>query len=142
MRLVVARAELRKIREHGARDYPHECCGVLFGRQEDSGKVVTETRALNNAREDSKHNRFMISPHDMLESEQYARQKGLELLGFYHSHPDHPARPSEYDRVHAWPWWSYVIVSVQKGLAADLTSWVLAEDRVKFLEEAVFELQP
>jgi len=142
MKLIVQRAELRKIREHGARDYPNECCGVLFGNQEGERKIITEALPLNNAREDSKHNRFIISPQDMVESEKYARQKGLDLLGFYHSHPDHPAQPSEYDRVHAWPWWSYVIVSVQRGQSADLTSWVLAEDRAKFLEETVYELQP
>jgi len=139
MKLVVQPAELGKIREHGARDYPHECCGVLLGNQDGDNKVITEARPLSNAREDSKHNRFVISPQDMLESEKYARQKGLDLLGFYHSHPDHPARPSEYDREHAWPWWSYVIVSVQKGRPADLTSWVLAEDRSRFEEESVQE---
>lgn len=139
MKLLVKPEELGKIRAHGARDYPHECCGVMFGRQENGHKVVTEARPLNNAREDSKHNRFVITPQDMLESEKYARQSGLDLLGFYHSHPDHPARPSEYDREHAWPWWSYVIVSVQKGQPADLTSWVLVEDRSKFEEEKVQE---
>jgi proteasome lid subunit RPN8/RPN11 len=139
MTLIVQSAELLKIREHGARDYPHECCGVLLGNQDGDSKVITEALALNNAREDSRHNRFIISSKDIVDSEKYARQKGLDLLGFYHSHPDHPARPSEYDREHAWPWWSYVIVSVQQGRPAELTSWVLAEDRTRFEEEHVQE---
>jgi len=140
MKLIVHSAELGKIREHGARDYPHECCGVLLGNQYGDDKVITEARPLNNSREDSKRTRFIISTQDLVDSDKYAREKGIEVLGFYHSHPDHPALPSEYDREHAWPWWSYVIVSVQKGRPADLTSWVLAEDRAKFEAESIQEI--
>jgi proteasome lid subunit RPN8/RPN11 len=72
-----------------------------------------------------------------LKVEKEARTRGLDVMGYYHSHPDHPAMPSNYDRDHAWPWYSYVIVSVQKGLAAEVNSWVLAEDRTRFEREEI-----
>ncbi len=129
--------EIEKIRAHGQADYPHECCGVLLGKEVNGRKHVSEARPLPNARADSPRNRFLITPEDWLASEKYAREKGLEILGFYHSHPDHPARPSEYDREHAWPWLSYVILSVEQGRPGDLASWVLAEDRTSFDREVV-----
>jgi proteasome lid subunit RPN8/RPN11 len=84
----------------------------------------------------------LIDPQDQLKVEKDARQRGLEVLGYYHSHPDHPARPSNYDREHAWPWYSYVILAVEKGEAKELTSWVLAEDRSGFAVEPVELLKP
>ncbi len=127
--------EMERIREHGARDYPHECCGVLLGQEAEGAKRVSEARPLANARDDSPRNRFLITVEDWRASEKYSREKGLEILGFYHSHPDHPAQPSEYDRQHAWPWLSYVILSVQQGRPEEITSWVLAEDRSRFDSE-------
>ena len=137
MSLTISPQEIEKIRAHGRRDYPQECCGVLLGKEENGRKLVAEARALTNARNDSPRNRFLITPQEWGASEKYARQQGLDILGFYHSHPDHPAQPSEYDRQHAWPWLSYVILAVEQGRPADLSSWVLAEDRSRFDAEKV-----
>jgi proteasome lid subunit RPN8/RPN11 len=141
------------MRRHGAGDYPSECCGVLLGKVEGDAKHVAEVVALKNLRHDpsraqellplddpgreTERNRFLIDPLDQLRVEKDARARGLEVLGYYHSHPDHPARPSIYDREHAWPWYSYVIISVERGVPKDLTSWVLAEDRMAFRAEQV-----
>ena len=150
-RLLLAPPQLESIRHHGARDYPSECCGVLLGKVEGHAKHVVEVVALKNLRHDpsraqellpvddpakeTERNRFLLDPLGQLRVEKDARARGLEVLGYYHSHPDHPARPSIYDREHAWPWYSYVIVSVERGVAKDLTCWVLAEDRGMFRPE-------
>lgn len=128
-----------KIREHGERDYPFECCGLMLGRFEAAGrKVVTETYQISNAREEeAKRNRFLIRPEELMRGEKYARDKGLDVVGFYHSHPDDRAVPSQYDLEHAWPTYSYVVVAVEKGRAADLRSWELESDRSRFNEEEI-----
>jgi proteasome lid subunit RPN8/RPN11 len=132
MSLMISQELLERIREHGKRAYPNECCGVLLGRIENSGKSVVKLRPMDNAREDSPRNRYLISPRDLLEAEKAARALGLDIVGVYHSHPDHPARPSEFDREHAFPWYSYIIVSVRGGEPLDLTSWTLRDDRTAF----------
>ena len=129
---------LQNIREHGVRDYPYECCGLLLGRYEAEGKLVRETYPISNAREESaKRNRFLIEPAELLRGEQYARSRDLEVVGFYHSHPDSPARPSQYDLEHAWPTYSYIIVSTSEGDSGDLFSWEQEPDRSKFNPEEV-----
>ena len=153
MALRLGKEQEEAIRQHGARDYPSECCGVLLGKTEGDVKHVTEVVPLKNLRHDPSRaqellplddpgietdkNRFLIDPLDQLRVEKGARARGLEVLGYYHSHPDHPARPSEYDREHAWPSYSYVIISVEWDSCKDLTSWVLAEDRSVFAPEHV-----
>jgi len=92
---------------------------------------------LVNRRDDSPRNRFAVTADDVREAEQAARQQGLEVIGWYHSHPDHPARPSDFDREHAWPWYSYVIVSVMSGKPADMTSWRLNHDRQNYSPENI-----
>jgi proteasome lid subunit RPN8/RPN11 len=139
-----------KIREHGVETYPHECCGALLGR--DAEAIENESRAevkitaprevlrlypLANRNGESPRNRFMVTAEDVRTAELAARDHGLEIIGWYHSHPDHPARPSEYDRVHAWPWYSYIIVSVNQGAAEDMTSWRLSDDRQEFSPEGI-----
>jgi proteasome lid subunit RPN8/RPN11 len=126
---------LERIRSHGESTYPHECCGVLLGTFEDSDKCVQEIRELGNEREDSRHNRFLITPETLFRCEREAQLLNLDIVGFYHSHPDAPARPSEYDREHAWPTYSYVIVSVRDRSSRDITSWVLLGDRSRFEAE-------
>jgi proteasome lid subunit RPN8/RPN11 len=116
------------IRQHGIEAYPNECCGALFGR---SGHVEA-TFGLPNTTEEGPRRRFLVRPQDYLAAERRARELGAELLGFYHSHPDHPARPSQYDLDHAWPIFSYVIVSVRAGVPEDMTSWLLRDDRSGF----------
>jgi proteasome lid subunit RPN8/RPN11 len=131
-----------KIRSHGEQTYPHECCGALLGRDTEvaEGRVHREIRALHpliNRRDDSPNNRFSVTSQDVLDAEKAARQQGLEVVGWYHSHPDHPARPSQYDRDHAWPWYSYIIVSVANKIPEEMTSWRLAEDRGEFESEEI-----
>jgi proteasome lid subunit RPN8/RPN11 len=157
MALKLGRQHVESIRQHGRRDYPSECCGILLGKAHGDAKQVTEIVPLANLRHEparaqkllpvddasreTEKNRFLIDPLDQLRVEKDARARGLDVLGYYHSHPDHPARPSVYDRDHAWPWYSYVIISVEQGVPKDLTSWVLAEDRSAFGAEPVEVLE-
>ena len=131
-----------KINIAGEAAYPDECCGILLGEIDSAGnKIVKQLQAINNAREDGeKYHRFLITPEDMLQAEQTARAAKMEVIGFYHSHPDHPAVPSEYDRDHALPFYSYAIVSVEKEKAKELTSWELSEDRTVFLPEKIMQI--
>ena len=134
--ITITDEQLKEIREHGVRDYPYECCGLLLGRFREEGKVVTETYPISNAREESaKRNRFLIEPKELLRGEQYARGRDLEVVGFYHSHPDSPAVPSQYDLEHAWPTYSYIIVSTRADQAGDLFSWEQEADRSRFNQE-------
>ena len=135
MAVELRRQDLKRIEQHGAEAYPNECCGILLGKEQDGRKVISDTLPLKNSRDDSPRNRFLILPEDLLNSEREAKKRGVDILGFYHSHPDHPARPSEYDRVHAWPWYTYLILAVDKGVPRDTTGWSLTEDRLKFLPE-------
>ncbi len=121
------------IRAHGQDAYPHECCGALIGR---AGRV-TEAFALPNTTEEGPRRRFLVRPHDYRLAEARASAAGAELLGFYHSHPDHPAEPSQYDLDHAWPFFSYVILSVSSGEPTGMRSWRLREDRSQFDEESL-----
>lgn len=125
------------INGHGERDYPYECCGLLIGRfLEDGRKEVIETYPISNAREEAaKRNRFLIRPDELLAGERAAKDKHLEVVGFYHSHPDDEAVPSRYDLEHAWPSYSYIIVSVREGSACGLRSWEMETDRSKFNPE-------
>jgi proteasome lid subunit RPN8/RPN11 len=139
----------QKIRDHGVETYPHECCGALLGRDLDAGtpsaldaaespsREIVALFPLVNRRDDSPRNRFSVTSEDVRDAEKAAREKGIDVVGWYHSHPDHPAAPSEYDRDHAWPWYSYIIVSVANGKPQDMTSWRLLDDRSKFSPEAL-----
>jgi proteasome lid subunit RPN8/RPN11 len=138
--LSLAAAVEHAIRRHGEETYPHECCGALVGRD---GRVEAAV-ALPNTTDEGPRRRFLVRPSDYRQAEQRARELGGELLGFYHSHPDHPARPSQYDLDHAWPTFSYVIVSVagrrlprqsaEGATAGDITVWRLKDDRSTFEE--------
>ena len=143
-------AELaQQIRQHGAETYPHECCGALLGRDGVDGdsptaggvqlpvREIVALFPLVNRRDDSPHNRFSVTAEDVRDAEKAAREKKLDVVGWYHSHPDHPARPSQYDREHAWPWYSYVIVSVASGKPAEMTSWRLSDDRSDYASEEI-----
>jgi proteasome lid subunit RPN8/RPN11 len=126
------------ITAHAERDYPHECGGMLIGRFETGKKTVIETFPLENAREEeARHNRVLILPKDVLRAEKYAREKKLDVVGYYHSHPDDRAVPSQYDLDHALPVWSYVIASVIGGKVEDIRSWEMENDRSKFNEEQI-----
>ena len=118
------------IRSHGRETYPHECCGALIG----SGQRVRHAAPLPNTTEEGARRRFLVRPADYRQAEAQAARLNGDLLGFYHSHPDAPARPSQYDLDHAWPSFWYVIVSVLQGEPAQMTVWRLAEDRSQFGE--------
>jgi proteasome lid subunit RPN8/RPN11 len=134
--LTISRELSGKIRAHGAETYPHECCGALLGKDNDPREILG-LFPLVNRRGDSPRNRFSVTSQDVLDAEKAARQQGLDVIGWYHSHPDHPARPSQYDRDHAWPWYSYIIVSVAEGKPQDMTSWRLNDDREAFSPEGI-----
>ncbi|MGB7438017.1 MAG: M67 family metallopeptidase [Candidatus Acidiferrum sp.] len=142
-KLQISKDLAEKVRGHGAETYPHECCGALLGRDAMAKGGVTTPREilglfpLVNQRKDSPHNRFSVTPLDVVNAEKAAMAGGWDVIGWYHSHPDHPAKPSEYDREHAWPWYSYVILSVQEGVPGKMTSWRLNEDRTDYLEETI-----
>lgn len=137
--IVIDEQHLSEIRQHGEQDYPFECCGLLIGRFDgDNRKVVTESYPISNAREEEKkRNRFLITPEELMRGEKYAREKSLDVVGFYHSHPDDRAVPSRYDLDHAWPTYSYIVVAVASGRAADLRSWQMQADRSGFSEEEI-----
>jgi proteasome lid subunit RPN8/RPN11 len=135
--LKIGASLIERIRAHGVETYPYECCGALLGCDREGSREVLDLLPLANRRDDSPRNRFEVTPGDVLLAEKTARAAHLELLGWYHSHPDAPARPSEYDREHAWPWYSYIIVSVRKGVPHDMTSWRLQDDRAAYHSEAI-----
>lgn len=121
------------IEQHGRETYPHECCGALLGE----GDRVAATHPLPNVTTEGPRRRFRIDDKDYLAAERQASAAGLALLGFYHSHPDHPAVPSQYDLDHAWPTFVYPIVSVMAGEAVALRAWMLRDDRTAFDERPV-----
>lgn len=124
------------IEEEGRGSYPFECCGFLVGRMNADDKEVREIWTVRNekAQEESRR-RYWISPEVYFENDKRARKEGMDILGIYHSHPDHPGEPSEFDREHALPGWSYVVFAVAKGSPGPLGSWLLAEDRSAFHPE-------
>jgi len=129
---------LSKIHRLGEDAYPEEGAGLLLGREADGKREVSDILPLTNSREDTaRHNRYLITAEDMLAGEMEAIRRGVDIVGVFHSHPDHPNRPSEFDRDWALPWYSYIITSVQQGQQAGSRSWRLADDRSKFSEEAI-----
>jgi len=120
--------------------FPDECCGFLFGIEKGNDRFITDILIVNNAKEGDKKRRFEISAKDYLKAERYADENGLQLLGIYHSHPNHPAIPSEHDRIAAQPWFSYVIVSVLEKKLGRIRSWRLNEEQ-QFEEEEIPDYQ-
>lgn len=134
MTLAISKELLEQIHEHGEQAYPEEGAGFLIGNDGQVENILP----LENARENgARHNRFLITPQDYLKAEITADKLGLRLIGVFHSHPDHPNRPSEYDREWAQPFFSYIITTVNEGKAIRSRSWRLLEDRSKFDEEEI-----
>ena len=127
MSLTVPSPELLKLHTHAQEGYPHEVVGIIAGDKQ--AGVASRIHPLINERADSAHNRYQVSGLTLMRAEQALEAEGLDILGYYHSHPDHPSQYSEYDRDHALPNLSYVIVSVMDGRAVDTASWRLKEDR-------------
>lgn len=134
-----------EINRHAETEFPHECCGLLIGRIEDGGRtrVVVEMQPLSNAWEesDTMHRRMMITPQDYMRAERQFIRQGLGVVGNYHSHPNHPAVPSQFDleNLAPWPTMSYIVVSVYEGRATELRSWELEADRSRFNEEEILK---
>ena len=132
MMIRLASAQAEEVRRIGEQTYPHECCGLLVGSLEDGIKNVTRLIPAENQRTDSLANRYLITAEFLHRTENELRGSGSAILGFFHSHPDVPAQPSDYDRDHAWPWYSYLIVSVREGQSRELLNWRLSDDRSGF----------
>ena len=131
-------SHVKSIEQSARGSFPNECCGFLLGTlNEDSREVVEVVPATNSGQEGEQYHRFLITPDDYRRCEKVAREKEMDILGFFHSHPNAKARPSKYDLDHAWPWYSYIIVSLIENEVKDMTSWVLAEDRDKFHEQEI-----
>lgn len=129
---------LSDIRRHGEETYPEECCGFLLGRLRNGRNDVLAAQRAINRNAHRREDRYVIAPDDYRDADRAARREGLDIVGMYHSHPDHPARPSQTDLEQAtFPGYTYVIVAVQNGESADLTAWTLAEDRSRFVGEAI-----
>jgi proteasome lid subunit RPN8/RPN11 len=135
MTLRVSASLVEAIRRQGEEAYPAECCGLLAGRAGEVKEVLQLVPVSNRRTDDPR--RYLIAPDDLRLVERDLRGSGLEVLGCYHSHPDHPAAPSAFDVAQAWPWYSYIIVQVDRARAGDLTSWVLADDRSAMSPESI-----
>jgi proteasome lid subunit RPN8/RPN11 len=140
--LVLTPAQVGQIEEEGASTYPNECCGIMIGRDVSDGtctrRIVERLEPMANVFDpEQQKRRFAVDPLALMRAEKSAAEAGQLVLGFYHSHPDHPARPSEYDRAHAWPFYSYIIVSIAEGKAVDMTSWVLDDQTETFSRQEI-----
>ena len=140
--MVWSAAQRAAVRRHAEEGYPNEICGLLIGGRAGGEKVVREVMPVENAWEqlDEQRRRFLISPAVLMREERRLRGTGQEILGFYHSHPDHEARPSETDREFAWPSYSYVIQAVREARAVAVASWTLRNDRSGYDEETIVEV--
>jgi proteasome lid subunit RPN8/RPN11 len=136
MTLSIQENALAKMTEDGIRTFPDEACGFLFGIEEGLHRTISTILIVNNSKEGDKRRRFEIAPRDYLKAELFAEREGLQLLGVYHSHPNHPAVPSEHDRIAAQPWFSYIIISIRHQSLDDIRSWRLNED-LQFEEETI-----
>ena len=134
--ILIEQSPLEKMYADALQSFPDECCGFFFGKDLDDERLISEILVVNNSKEGDKRRRFEISPKDYLDAERYADENGVQLLGVYHSHPNHPAIPSEHDRVAAQPYFSYIIISVKDNQIADIRSWQL-NDEFQFEEETV-----
>jgi len=128
---------IETIKSEAEETYPEECCGILIGTANGTGKKVSRLFVTQNVHSDNKARRFMISPEDFKNAEKTAREEDAEIIGFYHSHPDHPAVPSDHDREYAWPWYLYLIVSVEDGNSSSIKGWQLRDDREDYDEVTV-----
>jgi proteasome lid subunit RPN8/RPN11 len=135
--LRISEGLLQEIRRYGESAYPGECCGALAGRVQGSGgKEVVRLAPAVNRRTDDPH-RYLIAPDDLRRLEAELRAEGLEIVGYYHSHPDHPAVPSGFDTEHAWPWYSYLIVRVEGGRGREAASWTLDDEQPVMRSESL-----
>ncbi len=136
MSIKISRRLLNEIHSQGENAYPEEGAGLLLGYEQEGNRFVQSLLTLENAREDTaRHNRYLITAADMLGGEKEAERLGQSIIGIFHSHPDHPNLPSEFDREWAIPWYSYLITRVDNGRAVESKSWRLIDDRSGFSPE-------
>jgi proteasome lid subunit RPN8/RPN11 len=143
-KLVLTASQVSQIEEEGSAAYPNECCGIMIGRDVSDGactrRIVERLQPMQNVfDQQQQRRRFAVDPLALMKAEKSAADAGQLVLGFYHSHPDHPARPSEFDREHAWPFYSYVIVAIAQGKPLDMTSWVLDDQTQTFSRQDIEE---
>jgi proteasome lid subunit RPN8/RPN11 len=134
--LVIEQKPLDEMFADALRSFPDECCGFFFGNEIGQERIITNILTVDNSKEGDKRRRFEIAPKDYLDAERFADENELQLLGVYHSHPNHPAVPSEHDRIAAQPYFSYIIISVKENEIADIRSWQLNENFM-FEEESI-----
>ena len=140
MKLYIPQQILNEIHTHGEGSYPEEGAGLMLGKLENGARRIASLLLLENAREEgARHNRYLITAEDMFRGEIEAEKQGLNIIGIFHSHPDHPNQPSEFDREYAIPWYSYLITSVREGKAVGSRSWRLREDRSGFDQEELIQ---
>jgi len=128
---------IKQFMKHAESDYPHECCGFIIGNFKDKESIGNEYVPASNIKEENRERRFLIDPISYQKAEDKADGRGLAVISIVHSHPDHPDKPSDFDRDHAWPGFSYIIISVQNGKATSYRSWQLNENREFFIEENI-----
>ena len=139
MKLDIDKQVLQSIYLHAEQSYPDECCGFFFGYEKENIRKIIQLKEVINNKEGDKRRRFEINPLDYAKAENYALENKLTLLGVYHSHPEHPAIPSEHDLKQAMPFFSYIIVSVKGSKSVDVRSWQLNEDNGQFEEEEIIQ---
>jgi len=137
--LIIEQEVLAVMEQDALNAFPNECCGFFFGKEEGESRLVLEALPVKNTKEGDQRRRFKIEHESYMKAEKHAFGKGIALLGIYHSHPLHPAIPSEHDRSQAMPWFSYIILSVEEEAVVDVTSWQLNDSR-EFEKETIKQL--
>ena len=137
MMIRISEVLARQIEQHGKQTYPEECCGMILGVSADDIQTVESIMEIDNSQSENHKRRFLITPQQYLQAERIAQEKNMELLGFYYSHPDHPAIPSVFDTEHALPLFTYIIVSISHGEAKSMTAWLLNKNRSRMVERAL-----
>lgn len=131
MPVIIRNTDLQFVMTHAKSTYPEECCGFLLGLDSEVRRIE-RVISVQNVNQDSRKNRYNIDPKDLIRADEEARRANMSLLGIYHSHPDAPAQPSQFDLEHAWPWYTYLLLSVQNGQPDHFAAWSLSEDRSTF----------
>lgn len=137
MRVQISESIIQQITQNAEASYPNECCGLIAGSNTGDNVFALHYWPLTNHHQENQKRRFLIHPKDYLDAEDRADEQGLAIVSIVHSHPDHPDKPSEFDRLHAWPGISYIIISVLGGKTASYRSWRLTEDRTRFNREDI-----
>lgn len=135
MKLLLSKSLMTEMKQHALDTYPMECCGFVFGHDQQEERVIVKVTPAENSQQGDQRRRFEINPRDYLQAERYALSHEVTLIGIYHSHPDHPAKPSEHDLIQAVPFFSYLILATEKEQVRNVTSWQLYHH--KFEEEEI-----